>query len=199
MNKFFLKISFLLIIIFNISGCKSSEITPSATTSQPIETTTQTTETTNSPSAQNENTEDFKAPDFTLETMDGRTITLSDYIGKKYVVLNFWATWCGYCVDEFPYFDTIEDEYKSKDVEFLMINLTEGGETKERAQKFLEENNFEFDNVLLDIKSKAADLYEVTGIPATYFIDKNGDLVYGGSGQMDDVMLKSVLDSIITE
>lgn len=63
------------------------------------------------------------APDFTAVDGEGNEVRLSDYQGKP-VVLNFWATWCGYCKEEMPDFQTAFEKYP--DVQFLMVNATDG-------------------------------------------------------------------------
>ena len=61
-----------------------------------------------------------KAPDFTMEDANGKTVKLSDFQGKP-VVLNFWTSWCGYCKEEMPYFESAYKEYGDR-VQFIMLN-----------------------------------------------------------------------------
>ena len=88
--------------------------------------------------AEAEGTEPEKqlAPDFTVYDLEGNPHKLSDFRGKP-VILNFWATWCGYCKMEMPDFNEKYQEY-GEDVHFLMVNVTDGNqETMETASAFV--------------------------------------------------------------
>ena len=97
----------------------------------------------NSNSNENSQTDEkIKAPDFTVLDYDGNEVKLSDYKGKP-VVLNFWATWCFYCKEEMPDFNTAYEKYP--DVEFLMLNATDGyQETIEDARSHITEKGYTF-------------------------------------------------------
>ena len=132
-----------------------------------------------------------RAKDFSLNTIDGRIITLSDYKNDTPVVLNFWASWCGPCISELPHFDKLEKEYKQ--VTFLMVNL----ENKSTAEKFLQDNKFSFKNVLLDENEKAASVYDIYSIPVTVFIDKQGNIVNTKIGTLSEKTLRAEIEKII--
>ena len=122
------------------------------------------------------------APDFTVLDEKGNRVSLSDFRGKP-VVLNFWATWCYYCKAEMPDFNTAYQKYP--DVQFLMVNATDGvEETVDKAKKYVEENGFLFD-IFFDTESEAVSAYNVTGFPCTFFIDENGYLIAWGQGMLD--------------
>ena len=121
------------------------------------------------------------APDFTVLNENGEEVKLSDYFGKP-IVLNFWATWCYYCKEEMPDFNKAYKE--NPDVQFLMINATDGvRETVDIAKAYLDEQGFEFP-ILYDTKQEAVYSYYVTGYPATYFIDADGKLVTYANGML---------------
>lgn len=126
--------------------------------------------------------DDFMAaPDFTVLDYDLNEVNLSDYMGKP-IVLNFWATWCYYCKQEMPDFDKARENYP--DVQFLMINATDGvQETIESAKEYIEKEGYGFD-VFFDTNLEAVSAYYVTGFPATFFIDKDGSLVARGNGML---------------
>lgn len=135
------------------------------------------------------------APLFNVEDYEGNTINLSDFRGKP-VVINFWATWCYYCKEEMPDFDKAYREYP--EVQFMMIDAADGyQETVEKAKAYVKENGFEFD-VYFDTKSEAVNAYYLSGLPATYFIDKEGNLVAGANGMIDYETLEKGI-KMITE
>ncbi len=109
------------------------------------------------------------APDFQLQNLDGQDISLSDLQGKP-VLINFWATWCRPCVFEMPYLQQIYEEWSGRGLVLLTINI---GESPPRIKEFLEAYNLSLP-VLLDTKKNVARKYNITGIPTTFFIDKDG-------------------------
>ena len=114
------------------------------------------------------------APDFELQNLDGETVSLSELQGKP-VLINFWATWCDYCVDEIPYIQEIYEERSNKGLEVLAINT---GESSSKVRGFLESHGFSFP-MLLDADLLVALRYDVVRynklyIPTTFFIDKDG-------------------------
>ncbi|MBR5536149.1 MAG: TlpA family protein disulfide reductase [Clostridia bacterium] len=124
----------------------------------------------------------FAAPDFEVLDPNGEKVRLSDFKGKP-VVLNFWATWCGYCKEEMPDFDKASKEYP--DVQFMMINATDGvQETIDSAKIYIDNSGFSFD-VFFDTKMDASRKYYVSGLPATFFINEEGELVAQGKGMLD--------------
>ena len=74
------------------------------------------------------------APDFTLESLDGGEISLSDFRGKT-VIIDFWATWCPPCVRTLPTMSDVAAEYKDRGVEFFAVDI---GETPDEVRAFLE-------------------------------------------------------------
>lgn len=151
----------------------------------------QTTAESNNQNGQSEN--DCTAPDFTVLDYDGNQVQLSDFKGKP-VVINFWATWCFYCKEEMPDFNEAFKKYP--DVEFLMINATDGfQETVDSAKKYIEAENFDF-NVYFDTESEAVDAYYVNSFPTTFFIDENGNLVTYANGMLDYESLEKGIELI---
>ena len=137
------------------------------------------------------------APDFTVLNAAGEEVSLSDHIGKP-IVLNFWATWCGPCKSELPDFDRIAAE-RGDEVEFMMINLTDGGrETEETVTAFLEQEGYTFP-VYYDTTLEAAYLYGASSIPLTMFIDADGYVLGGYRGAISGETLEQTLDLLLEE
>jgi len=112
------------------------------------------------------------APDFTVLNDKGKEVRLEEYFGKP-IVLNFWATWCGPCKAELPYFNEAYREH-GDEVEFVMVNLTDGvSETVKGVRKFMSQNGYEFP-VHFDTRGEAAATYGAYSIPMTIFIDAEG-------------------------
>lgn len=116
---------------------------------------------------------DKPAPDFTLETADGR-FRLSDQRGKV-VVLNFWASWCGPCRYEMPAFqETYEARRDAGDFVLVAVNVT-ADDSRAAADRFAEQFGLTFP-VPYDTTRSVANAYGVRGLPATFFIDADGIL-----------------------
>lgn len=111
------------------------------------------------------------APDFTLTTLSGEQLSLSDLRGKK-VILNFWATWCGPCRAEMPDMQKFYESHQDE-VEILAVNVTESEASAENVDLFVEDYGLTFP-ILLDEKSQVVTTYQALTIPTSYLIDSNG-------------------------
>lgn len=133
------------------------------------------------------------APDFTLQSLQGKKISLSSYRGKI-VILDFWATWCPPCRQELKIIQKLYDEYKDKDVIILCIN---SGENREKVENFIDENNYTF-TVLLDNDGKVSEMYKVKGIPRVLLIDKKGVIIKDITGYSpeSEKLLKEEIEKI---
>lgn len=133
----------------------------------------------------------YTAPDFELTTLDGETVRLSDYLGKK-VILNFWATWCPPCKEEMPHMQKIYEEYKNQGVEMLAVNLTSQDKGKEVIAQFVKDHNLTF-TVPLDEEGLVGQKYQVMTVPTSYMIDTQGNIVETIVGPMDENMMKKLI------
>lgn len=111
------------------------------------------------------------APDFTLKTLDGEEVSLSDYRGKK-VFLNFWASWCPPCRAEMPEMQEFHEKY-GDEVEIIAVNATGTERSEAVMREYIEENGYTF-TVLLDQDLTVNASYQALSLPTTYFINSQG-------------------------
>lgn len=121
-----------------------------------------------------------QAPDFSLTTLDDKAINLSDYKGKV-VVLNFWATYCIPCRIEMPSLEKLSQKYQQQGVSVVAISLDKG---KEKAiQSLVKKMELTFPIALKG--QPAGDDYQVSVLPVTYIIGKQGELLARVVGDRD--------------
>ena len=115
-----------------------------------------------------------QAPNFQLNNLEGELVSLSDFRGGP-VLLTFWATWCGYCRAEMPIVQQISDEWQSKGLTVLTVNLIDSrpAETPDNLASFMQSNGYSY-TVLLDMNQKVSKSYGITGTPTSFLIDKYG-------------------------
>ncbi|MEO6062170.1 MAG: TlpA disulfide reductase family protein [Thermoflexales bacterium] len=111
------------------------------------------------------------APEFALETLDGKTVRLANLRGKR-VLINFWASWCAPCVVETPDLVAANRALReaNRDIVFLGIATQDAPAD---VQRFTETRNVDYD-ILLDPKGVVGNAYGVFGLPATFFVDESG-------------------------
>jgi thiol-disulfide isomerase/thioredoxin/outer membrane protein assembly factor BamB len=110
------------------------------------------------------------APDIALKQLDGGDFRLKDHRDQAVVMLDFWATWCGPCVQELPILTEVAAAYKDKGVVFCGINLRE---KTDAIQSFLKEKKLDF-TVALDAEGQVGEAYLAQAIPQLVLIDKQG-------------------------
>jgi len=111
----------------------------------------------------------FTAPDFTLPTTGDKEFRLSDYRGKN-VILNFWATWCGPCRFEVPSLKTLQDKYNDGRTAIVAVNSLDNPDS---AASYAAANGLNF-VIPLDPRGDVSTLYNIRGMPTTYFINDKG-------------------------
>lgn len=125
----------------------------------------------------------------TLESLSGEKLDLSKTAGKV-VFLNFWATWCPPCRSEMPSIQKLYEEIKDEKFIVAAISLDNNIET---AREFARANNYTFP-IYFDRDKSAAKKYSIRGIPATFIIDKKGEIAFQHVGARDwasqDMLIK---------
>lgn len=139
------------------------------------------------------------APDFTLQTAVGQTITLSEITnqsgsGGQPVVLNFWASWCAPCRVEMPSLQKASLTYNGR-VAFIGINQ---GEDIDTITDFGNEYNVSYP-LLVDPDNEVSRLYEITGLPTTIFIDQAGVVRQVIIGILSEAVLQSQVENMLGE
>lgn len=132
-----------------------------------------------------------KAIDFKLKDLVGKEVSLSDFKGKK-VYLNFFATWCPPCKAEMPEMQNLYEETRDSDLVILAVDL---GEDTETVSKFINKNKYSF-KVLLDSNNTAAEKYQITSIPVSYIIDKDGNIVDKHIGSLTIQDMKNYINKL---
>ena len=133
------------------------------------------------------------APDFTLESLDGKSVRLSDLRGKA-VLLNFWATWCGPCKIETPWLVELQNQYGSQGLQVVGIAMDDSG--KDEIAKFAKDMGVNYP-VLIG-KEAVGDAYGgVPALPESFFIGRDGKIVdkiigLKGKGEIEDSIKKAL-------
>lgn len=133
------------------------------------------------------------APDFTLEMLDGGSFKLSQQRGKI-IVLDFWATWCGPCIQSMPEVERVVSEFADRGVELIAVNLEE---SPEQIRSMLERHKLAV-RVALDIDGAVAAKYTATAIPQTVIINPEGTVyrLYVGGGPQLATNLRTALETL---
>ena len=120
-----------------------------------------------------------KAPDFEFVDLDGKSINFNQFKGK-YVLINFFATWCAPCVKEMPLIENeIWKSHKNND-DFIILSFGRG-HSNEEVKKFISEKGFTFP-IYSDQNKMIFNLFALSFIPRNYIIDKNGIVIYSEGG-----------------
>ena len=109
----------------------------------------------------------------TFKAMDGNTVSVSDFEGKV-VLVDFWETWCGPCLESFPTMQKLVEEYPDK---FAVLAVTPGfNDTKEDAEKFIKKNDYDF-TFVMDENSEVSKKLGIRAIPFKIVLDSEGEFV----------------------
>jgi len=136
------------------------------------------------------------APEFSLEDLNGRNVSLSSFRGKP-VLLNFWATWCPYCRKERVHLDKLYEEYSDKNLVIVSISIDRSLET---LKQFMKKNSAQF-IILYDRQGRVSSTFHVAGLPTSFLIDRNGIIKrkFTGFREWDSASSKTIIDTFIED
>jgi peroxiredoxin len=143
--------------------------------------------------------EELSAPVFSLPDMNGRRVDLVSFKGQV-IVLEFWATWCAPCREEIPLLNQIYKVYKEKGVVVIGISLDR--KPPQEVKKFLDQLQVEYTNVMGDEQtfekySQMANLGPIRGIPATFVIDRQGQICQRYMGLTEKRILEEAIQAVL--
>jgi len=121
-----------------------------------------------------------QAPEFLLASLDGRKVSMSEFRGKKKVVVSYWASWCGPCRVELPELKRFYEKYHKEDSDFEILAVSIDDD-RESAESFAVKAKLPFP-VLLDLSHTVADAYSVEAIPTMFIVQKDGHVSYANTG-----------------
>ena len=139
---------------------------------------------------------DKPAPDFTLKTMSGKNLKLSEQAGDV-VLVNFWASWCGPCRKEMPLLNDLHNKYKALGFSVWGVNVEE---QSAQAKSFIDSSPVDFP-ILLDNTNKVSKLYNVIAMQTTVIVDRNGNLRYEHKGYQagDEKIYRKMVKKLVRE
>ena len=141
---------------------------------------------------------DDTAPDFEMQFFNGYewenqpVAQLSDYEGRP-VVLNFWASWCVECRIEADLLEQTWKDYRDDGVVFLGVAYID---VEPRSLEYLEEFDITYPNAP-DLRSQISSKYDITGVPETFFINQDGDVIHIQLGPVNKTMLTGLIDQML--
>jgi peroxiredoxin len=127
------------------------------------------------------------SPKFSVQTLDGKTISPESLKGKI-VLLNFFATWCGPCVAEMPHLQALSEKYRDKPVVVVSVAREQG---VDEVKKFVDEKKLTY-TIAVDPKREAYKLFATKYIPRNYVLDREGKIVFQSVGFDEDGMVKAI-------
>ena len=134
------------------------------------------------------------APDFSITGFDGRSFTLSELRGQV-VIINFWASWCLPCREEAAYLEQTWRKYQDKGVVFVGVDWAD---TEKEARAYIKEFDITYINGP-DLGTRAAQAYNIQGVPETFYVAKNGELRGVHIGPLKAPELDEKIDELLAE
>lgn len=135
-----------------------------------------------------------RAPDFTLTSFEGETLTLDDLHGQV-VVLNFWASWCDPCREEADYLEITWRKFQGQGVVFVGVDYLD---SEREALKYIEEYGITYFNGP-DLRTEISQAYRIQGVPETFFIDPEGMIRGVKIGPLHPPELEEKIELLLSE
>lgn len=138
------------------------------------------------------------AKPFKLTSLQGQTVSMAALRGKV-VFLNIWATWCGPCREEMPSMEKLYERMRGNPG-FVMLAVSQDTGGREKVADYVKKHGYQFE-VLLDPNNEVADAYDITGVPETFIIDRDGRIVahHAGAFNWAKPDVRTALDELLAE
>lgn len=136
------------------------------------------------------------APQLDLMELNGQSVSLAEMKGKNVVLLAFWATWCGPCIQEIPFLRRLHKEYAQRGLKIVAIS-TDDDVTK--LKSFVDGHRLPY-TIVHDVKQRASELYRIGGIPHTVLIDRKGIVIktwHGWSGEEEATEIRTEVAKLL--
>ncbi|TAN46025.1 MAG: TlpA family protein disulfide reductase [Rhodospirillales bacterium] len=136
---------------------------------------------------------DEPARPFSAQSLDGHSVDVPGDTAGKVTVIRFWADWCPFCKKELTDIEKVWNKNKGKGLLVLAVNAGQG---KEKVASFAASLGLTYP-VLLDEESRTTRLYGVTGLPATFILDREGRLKAKILGAMDEASFRKAVEDLL--
>jgi peroxiredoxin len=138
----------------------------------------------------------FSAPNFSMTTLDGKTVQLSDFHGQN-ILINYWVTWCDPCLEELGFLDKLGQEYQARGFTILSVNgLAQN--PRPDVESVVSQNGLTFP-ILLDETDSFYNTYLVKFLPTSFFIDENGVIRHIQLGSATEDTFRSKIEQLLSD
>jgi peroxiredoxin len=138
----------------------------------------------------------FSAPDFTLTTLDGKSVRLSDLQGQN-ILVNYWVTWCDPCLEELGFLDNLAQEYQARGFTILSVNGLAQNPLPD-VESIVSQKSLTLP-VLLDESDNFYNTYLVKFLPTSFFIDENGVIRHIQLGSATEETFRAKIEQLLSD
>ncbi len=136
-----------------------------------------------------------RVPSFTLQTLDGETFNIEEHVGKKVIIIDFWATWCPPCRAEIPGFVRLFEKYRESGLLIVGISLDRGFNVESTVKNFIKEYNINYP-VMMGNKEVVEKFGGIRAIPTTFIVNKKGEIVEKIIGYRDESYFENIVKEL---